>query len=1243
LLSGDEWMEVAPPEPAAAQPSGIIWRPSPNYNNRPAGQTIDAVVIHTTEGSYSGAISWMQNPNSQVSAHYCISPSGEISQLVQLSDRAWHATYYNSRSIGIEMAGFAGDPNTWNATNLGRLEDLVAWLVTQYDIPIVHPGGTAYDYPNDSYNAAGLVAHAQVQPWNRSDPGAHFPWENFVASVRLKANEAPAAADNAYTIAEDTPLAVAAGGVLSNDSDAEGNPLSATLIATPANGTLSLAADGSFTYTPRLNFAGVDSFTYQASDGLETSNVARATITVSAVDDAPQIVGETLAVDADATLVVSGTAGSVTLVPAGAVWKFLDNGSNQGTAWRGPDFSDAAWPSGPAQLGYGEGDETTVVGFGGNPAAKHATTYFRHAFQVAGSARFSSLSLRLKRDDGAAVYLNGVEIVRDSLAGNAAFDTLAANAADDGQSFATLLLPATLLASGRNVLAVEVHQASAASTDLSFDLELIGTRQPGLLANDFEPEGQAMSAVVVRGPRHGEITLAADGTLSYTPQPGFRGGDSFTYRAADGALSSAPVTVTVRVGAMDGPASATADVYQVDQGGTLVAADVASVPLTLVPDGSIWRYLDDGSDLGTAWRQASFDDGGWKRGPAQLGYGDGDEATPLGYGPDAATKFVTTYFRHAFELHDAASIDQLSLELVRDDGAAVFLNGVEVARSDNLAPAAAFDALANFSGAGSVGGDDENRWWQYAVDPQVLVEGTNVLAVEVHQHSRGSSDLSFDLALSAQRARRGVLMNDLAAGGGPLLAELVDGPAHGAVALAADGSFSYTPQAGFLGAERFSYRVRQPGAVLLARGSASRFLDDGSNPGPAWSEPGFDDTLWPSGAAQLGYGDGDEASPISFGPSAAAKYPAAYFRRTFAVSDVAGVESLQLRFQRDDGAAVYLNGVEIARNNLAAAADFDDFALANAAHDGRTWIAVAVDPALLVEGANVLAAEVHQASAGSSDLSFDLELSATRVTGPATVSIDVLGSGAVVGRHVFYNNSAYDGNNASANASDDAAIAPDKSALLPGQTASLANYTSYSKGINGLMIDLVRPAGAPLLTAGDFAFHVGNDNHPAGWAAAPAPANITVRSGAGAGGSDRVTLIWADGAIKRQWLRVAVLAGANTGLAADDVFYFGNAVGEVGNSTTNAIVSAADEALIRLNGRNALNPAPIDFRFDINRDRLVGSSDQALCRLNSTNALSALRLIAVPASSPLGPREESGAALAEVSSELLALQRRRRR
>ena len=225
----------------------------------------------------------------------------------------------------------------------------------------------------------------------------------------------------------------------------------------------------------------------------------------------------------------------------------------------------------------------------------------------------------------------------------------------------------------------------------------------------------------------------------------------------------------------------------------------------------------------------------------------------------------------------------------------------------------------------------------------------------------------------------------------------------------------------------------------------------------------------------------------------------------------------------------------------------------------------------------------------------------------------------VVARQVFYNRSAWDGNNAAANAADDNAIATDKFALLPGGVATYANYTSYDKGLNGLMIDVWRLAGTP--TVDDFLFRVGNNNTPYGndpdspaddWPWAVAPTSITVRAGAGLDGSDRVTLIWADGAIRNRWLQVTVLATANTGLAAKDVFYFGNAVGESGNATGDALVNATDEIGARNNPHSPLNPALRTDAYDFNRDKLVNATDQIIARNNRTSPLTAVKLIHPP-------------------------------
>jgi len=165
------------------------------------------------------------------------------------------------------------------------------------------------------------------------------------------------------------------------------------------------------------------------------------------------------------------------VVAPGSVWSYLDNGSNQGTAWRAANFDDSAWHSGPAQLGYGDGGEATTNLYGPNPNNKNITTYYRRAFTVAVPARYANLVLGLLRDDGAVVYLNGDEIYRSNMpVGPLTYTTLAATAVgdtDESTFYLTNLSPA-LLRAGTNILAVETHQASVTSSDISFDLYLYG-------------------------------------------------------------------------------------------------------------------------------------------------------------------------------------------------------------------------------------------------------------------------------------------------------------------------------------------------------------------------------------------------------------------------------------------------------------------------------------------------------------------------------------------------------------------------------------------------------------------------------------------------------------------------------------------------------------------------------------------------------------------------------------------------
>lgn len=173
------------------------------------------------------------------------------------------------------------------------------------------------------------------------------------------------------------------------------------------------------------------------------------------------------------------TGGADPLVQQGSVWRVLDDGTNQAAAWREPGFDDSGWVSGRAELGYGDGDEATVVGYGPDPGRKVVTTYFRSSFHVADASPYAAVRLQLLRDDGAIVYLNGAEVVRSNMpAGAVTHTTRAAANASDEDVFLVFDVPAMLLRSGVNVLAVEIHQATASSSDISFDLSMEGIRPP---------------------------------------------------------------------------------------------------------------------------------------------------------------------------------------------------------------------------------------------------------------------------------------------------------------------------------------------------------------------------------------------------------------------------------------------------------------------------------------------------------------------------------------------------------------------------------------------------------------------------------------------------------------------------------------------------------------------------------------------------------------------------------------------
>ena len=243
-------------------------------------------------------------------------------------------------------------------------------------------------------------------------------------------------------------------------------------------------------------------------------------------------------------------------------------------------------------------------------------------------------------------------------------------------------------------------------------------------------------------------TSVIDATLDTTIEPDSAVADSAPVDSdldAINANDTAPLVDSRDTSVAD---TSVADTSVVDTAGTLV---------TLASRGGSWRYLDDGTaPPSTSWRGGGgFDDSKWKSGPAQLGFGDGDEKTvitrgvPLDAGPDADAdapppflEYTSYYFRRFITVTDAAGFDQITFRVLRDDGAVVYLNGVEVVRTNMPSGTITNSTLASTT----VSGVDEDMFYVFVIPAATLKEGSNVIAVEVHQ-SGPSSDISFDLEL----------------------------------------------------------------------------------------------------------------------------------------------------------------------------------------------------------------------------------------------------------------------------------------------------------------------------------------------------------------------------------------------------------------------------------------------------------------------------------------------------------------
>jgi hypothetical protein len=567
---------------------------------------------------------------------------------------------------------------------------------------------------------------------------------------------APLAVNDSYNADTGFAFTVPAGiGVLANDTYDPNATITVTYTQ-PQDGTLTLANDGSFQYTANAGYTGMDSFTYQISDGFTASNWATVTL---AVYLPPVAMGgsyttlEGTAVSASAPGLLANDTSSA----PGTLAAVLDSNASDGSVTVNADGSFSYTPN----SSFAGTDSFTYSAFDGlgysNPATvtvavNYAPVAANQLYQMAQGGSLSvaapglleygqygpngTMSISIVPGDGPN---NGTVALDSNNDGGFTYTPGSNYYGTDGFTYQISDGTNTSPAATATIVVYSTPEPNPDAYSVGSNSPLVVSATDGVLANDYSPCGDTLTAAVAAGPSHGILSWSADGdgSFTYTPTPGYYGPDSFTYVAADSSMSTAaalPCTVWITV-------------YPVPvvQDDTYVLSHDAGVdPGTLTVPVANGVLANDSDPAGNTLSACLI-----------LGSGPADGSLQLS--PDGSFSFEPN------TPYDGWTTDTFTY--TADNGIANSAPAT-VTIQLNTAPVAADDGpyLVNESMPGS---------------PTTLTVP----------------------------AANGVLANDTDADGNSLTAILVpgSGPADGSLTLGADGSFAYTPNPGFFGADSFSY------------------------------------------------------------------------------------------------------------------------------------------------------------------------------------------------------------------------------------------------------------------------------------------------------------------------------------------------------------------------------------------------------------------------------------------------------
>src|SRR5213075_122034 len=566
-------------------------------------------------------------------------------------------------------------------------------------------------------------------------------------------------ADDSYTTPEDTTLTVVAPGVLGNDSDVDGDPLTSILVTGPTHGVLTLNTNGSFTYTPVLNYNGPDSFTYKANDGQADSPTnAVVSITVTPVNDPPVAVNDSYTTAEDTTLNVAlpGVLANDSDVDVDPLTSILVTGPAHGVLTLNTNGSFTYTPSlnynGPDSFTYkandGQADSPTnaivsitVTPFN-DPPGTSGVIVADDSYTTPEDTTLTVVAPGVLANDGdvdgdplTSILVTGPAHGVLTLNTNGSFTytpVLNYNGPDsftykanDGQADSPTNAVVSITVTPVNDAPLAVNDSYTTAEDTTLNVAL-----PGVLANDSDVDGDALTAAIVSQPTHGVLTLNTNGSFTYTPSLNYNGPDSFTYKANDGqADSPTNAIVSITVTPVNDPPGTS---------GVIVADDSYTTPedttLTVVAPG----VLANDGDV------------------------DGDPLTSI---------LVTGPAHGVLTLNTNGSFTYTPV---------LNYNGPD-----------SFTYKANDGQADS----PTNAIVSITVTP------VNDAPVAVNDSYTTAEDTTLNVALP------GVLANDSDLDVDPLTSILVTGPAHGVLTLNTNGSFTYTPSLNYSGPDSFTYKA----------------------------------------------------------------------------------------------------------------------------------------------------------------------------------------------------------------------------------------------------------------------------------------------------------------------------------------------------------------------------------------------------------------------------------------------------